>query len=84
MPDDSRRSDITSIIFSQHNPVSLITNLGAEIHEVGFEHILGFRRQIYIITDDFDKLLSFVVITHENTNFLNNYLVGHLFENVDV
>jgi len=50
-------------------PVSAITNIGAGIHEVGFEHILSFRRQMYIIPDDFEKLPSSVVITHENTNY---------------
>ena len=49
--------------------VSSITNLGARIYEAGFEHILSFRRQMYIIPDDFDKLPSSVVITHKNKNY---------------
>ncbi|KAE9528602.1 hypothetical protein AGLY_012177 [Aphis glycines] len=50
-------------------PISQITHLKAGIKVEGYEHIMSFRRQIYINYDDVPKLPSSLLINVNNNQF---------------
>ncbi|KAF0710293.1 Uncharacterized protein FWK35_00028005, partial [Aphis craccivora] len=50
-------------------PLSEITFLKAGIKEIGYEHILSFRRQIYIKHEDIPNLPGSILINTNETNF---------------
>jgi len=50
-------------------PISEINYLKAGIKEAGYEHILSFRRQIYIKHEDIPKLPGSLLININETNF---------------
>ena len=50
-------------------PTSQIVNIKASISAPGFEHILSFRRQININTDDLAKLPPSLQINYENSTY---------------
>jgi hypothetical protein len=50
-------------------PISQITHLKAGINVEGYEHILSFRRQIYINHEDVPKLSSSLLINVNETQF---------------
>lgn len=50
-------------------PISEINYLKAGIKEIGYEHILSFRRQIYIKHEDIPKLPGTLLININETNF---------------
>lgn len=51
------------------SPSSQINHLKAGINLVGYEHILSFRRQIYIKHEDIQKLPGSLSITHNQFQF---------------
>lgn len=51
------------------SPISEINYLKAGIKESGYEHILSFRRQIYIKHEDISKLPGTLLININETNF---------------
>ncbi|KAL4112192.1 hypothetical protein QTP88_016027 [Uroleucon formosanum] len=51
------------------SPLSEINFLKADIKEIGYEHILSFRRQIYIKHEDIPKLPGSILININETNF---------------
>ncbi|KAJ8667097.1 hypothetical protein QAD02_008759 [Eretmocerus hayati] len=50
-------------------PVSGIQQIQAGATKPGREHILSFRRQVYIKEEDEDKLPSNIRIQHDNVNY---------------
>lgn len=50
-------------------PMSPISFLRAGINEVGFNHILSFRRQMYVSPEDFDRIPERIQINFEDTSY---------------
>lgn len=50
-------------------PTSQINYIRAGVVMEGYEHVLSFRRQMYINDNDIPKLPGSLVITHNETNF---------------
>lgn len=51
------------------NPTSQINHLKAGIKEEGYEHIMSFRRQMYINNEDFCKIPSSLIINVNDNQF---------------
>lgn len=50
-------------------PLSPISFLRAGLNETGYNHILSFRRQVYVTPEDFTRLPEKVSIDFEETNY---------------
>jgi len=60
---------LDALIHMNISPLSEITFLKAGIKEIGYEHILSFRRQIYIKHEDIPNLPGSILINTNETNF---------------
>jgi hypothetical protein len=58
-----------ALIHINISPLSEITFLKAGIKEIGYEHILSFRHQIYIKHEDIPNLPGSILINTNETNF---------------
>lgn len=50
-------------------PMSPISFLRAGVNETGYNHILSFRRQVYVTPEDFTRLPEKISIDFEGTNY---------------
>lgn len=68
-PSIPNQAIIDSLEHINISPISEINYLKAGIKETGYEHILSFRRQIYIKHEDISKLPGTLLINIKETNF---------------
>ncbi|CAH4033135.1 unnamed protein product [Pieris brassicae] len=50
-------------------PMSQISFLRAGLNEVGYNHILSFRRQVYVTPEDYERLPEKISIEYDDTNY---------------
>jgi len=68
-PSIPNQSILDALMHINISPLSEINFLKAGIKEIGYEHILSFRRQIYIKHEDISKHLGSILININETNF---------------
>lgn len=63
-------TEIEKKLIEMHiTPLSPISFLRAGLNETGFNHILSFRRQVYVTPEDFTRLPEKISIDFEETNY---------------
>lgn len=50
-------------------PKSPITKIKSGLHDIGYTHLLSFRRQFYIDQEEVGKLPPYIKVDHENVTF---------------
>lgn len=68
-PSIPNQAILDSLVDINISPISEINYLKAGIKEAGYEHILSFRRQMYIKHEDISKLPGTLLISINETNF---------------
>lgn len=69
-PPINNQSILDALMLINISPLSEINFLKAGIKEIGYEHILSFRRRINIKYEDIPKLTGSLIININKTNFI--------------
>lgn len=59
-------------------PDSRVTSIRVGINQLGYLHILSFRKQMYVQPEEVEKLLNSLQITYDDTNYWTYFSIEKL------